>query len=470
MIRQEQFRRPVFGLAALAMLSGCAVGQRPGAGEMMSLTEQTTGGHYYLYLPKDYDDTVQQGGHPPLVVTLHGMKPFDTAHAQIREWQQEADRYGYVVCAPVLTAPDLLSPLPLRDVTNPVKKDERNILAIMDEVQRSTSIDPNHVLITCWSYGGYLAHYMMNRHPDRFSCLVVKQANFSEEILDPGQVPRYRDRKVGIFYTQNDFKICREESKAAAKWYHRHGFDVTFAVFQDLGHERTPSLAASFFAPTCGATPKTPPVELARLKVFELPPQEAASVAAEQVAQAARSSRPVPAPRSGDRVATAPAPSPRRSEPAAEPQGRLASNGGRNIYGRPQPAKRPLPQRAAPVETRPQPTRTRPSVTPQRLRHPGDLPPVASTSPVGVRLSSTIGISPLLVSYSVAPMPRGLKGDVYFLWTDNGEPMSNARNGQKLLTKPGTHRIEVLVATGDGREYRAHADVTVLERIASAGR
>jgi hypothetical protein len=38
-------------------------------------------------------------------------------------------------------------------------------------------------------------------------------------------------------------------------------------------------------------------------------------------------------------------------------------------------------------------------------------------------------------------------------------------NGQKLLTRPGTHRFEVLVTTADGREFRAHEVITVLERV-----
>ncbi len=87
-------------------------------------------------------------------------------------------------------------------------------------------------------------------------------------------------------------------------------------------------------------------------------------------------------------------------------------------------------------------------------------------SPVRVRLSSTMGIAPLLVSYSAA-VPDKLKNEAYFLWTDNGEPMSNSINGQKFFTEPGKHEIEVFVTMRNGQEYRASSLVEVLKRITS---
>ena len=71
-----------------------------------------------------------------------------------------------------------------------------------------------------------------------------------------------------------------------------------------------------------------------------------------------------------------------------------------------------------------------------------------------------------MVSYSVA-LPDRIRRKAYFLWTDNGEPVSNGVNGQLFLTTPGEHQIEVLVTTDEGQEYRARRTVTVLERISA---
>ena len=223
-----------------------------GRGQALHVQEPTTGGWYWLYLPEDHILACKQhasarkggafvtGRSWPLVVTFHGMKPFDNAASQIREWQQEADRYGFVVIAPQLASPDLLAEFPLQHVHPGVKRDETLTMRAIDDVVRRADVDPNQVLSTSWSSGGYLAHYMANRHPERFSCIAPRQSNFSASVLDPSKVDLYRSNKVGIFYTENDLAICRRESQAAASWYSKHGFDVTFAVFKDLGHQRRP--------------------------------------------------------------------------------------------------------------------------------------------------------------------------------------------------------------------------------------
>jgi predicted esterase len=443
-------------LVATVGATGCAVNQRPGHGRVLHLQEPQTGGGYYLYLPQGYDEEAAAGRCFPLVMTLQGMWPFDTAHSQIREWQQEADRYGYVVCAPELVTPYWLSRVPLDRVTDSLRRDEARILAIMDELPRMTSIDPNRVLCTAFSYGGYLAHYIVNQHPERFSCLAVKQSNFCEKILDPQATPRYRDRKVGIFFTENDLKVCREESSAAARWYSRHGFDLTFAVFQGLGHERRPSLAASFFARTCGATPKTPPVELARMQVKELPPPP--------LAMGSPRLPPVPAGSAGrpvELVAEAPQLYPGPTE--GRPIGTRPSSTYPPADG--EPVVRRAIKRTASLRTRPvHPAAERRRPAPERV--PTPIRGAEEHNPITVRLSSTIGISPLLVSYSVS-VPAELREGAFYLWTDNGEPISNSPNGQRRLTRPGTHRLEVLVTATDGREFSAAQIVTVLERMHS---
>lgn len=465
-------------VALLTLLSGCAVPQRPGGGKEFHLYEPQTRAGYWLYLPKGY--TEPEGDHAattqdhPLVVTFHGMWPFDNAHSQCREWQQEADRYGFVVCAPELRAPYWLGPLPLKRVTPSLTHDERVTLAIMDEVFKTVDVDPNAVLATSWSYGGYVAHYMLNRHPNRFSCLAVKQSNFSATLLDPKKTPRYRDHKIAVFYTENDFAICQRESQEAAVWYSRLGFDLTFAEFCDKGHERTPSLAAAFFARSCGAQAKTPPTELASLRVKQMPVLDRTDGRVSGVERIAPDHRPStqvpipplskPKPDPGEATVVAAAGSPYRTSGNTPSDTEVAS--GDASSRRPQGFTQWRPINAAnPLRTRPlTPGSTAPSASPREttLTRSGRKP----RSPVRVRLSSTIGIAPLVVSYSVA-LPDHLRRDAYYLWTDNDVPISNGINGQLFLADPGEHKIEVLVTTEDGQEHRAGRKVTVLERIST---
>ena len=439
---------------ALCPLTGCAVGQRPGKGLARYLQEPTTQGWYWLYLPEDYartENTWLTGKRWPLVVTFHGMKPFDNANRQIREWQQEADRYGFVVLAPECRSPDVLGEFPVRTVHPGVQYDEKLTVAALDEVARRVDIDPACVLSTSWSSGGYLAHYMANRHPERFTCIAPRQSNFSAEVLDPRQVPRYRDNKVGIFYTENDLNVCQRESHEAARWYSQHGFDVTFAMFKDLGHERRPSAAAAFFAKTCGATAKTPPTELAGLQVKQIP-------LAQLAANGPQATHPPQGMAEGKRK-------PGNDRRAASADG-VNTSGMAAPHTGPTIPTNPRGRRSAPVPSKVKPATpaTGPSVPiPPRGTH-GENDVLANR--LRIRVSSTIGIAPLLVNFS-ALVPGHLRRGSFFLWTDNGEPISNGINGQKYLTTPGQHVLEVLMTTADGKELRTSKTITVLERMSN---
>ncbi len=262
-------RTTVLCAAILPLLAGCAVPQKRGAGTLSRVTEPQSGRPYWLYLPealaKAEEGSREASLRRPLVVTFHGMKPFDTAHAQIREWQAEADRYGYIVIAPELRSPDVLHQFPVTKLDGSFSSDETAVLAILDHVAATTPADPRRVLSTSWSSGGYVAHYMLNAHPDRFSCLAVRQSNFSAEVLDSGRTERSLGHPVLLVGTDNDFGVCRREFDAAREWYSGHGYQLfSWVTLRDLGHERTPEVAADFFARSSGVTPRDAAPDLLR--------------------------------------------------------------------------------------------------------------------------------------------------------------------------------------------------------------
>ena len=234
--------RSVFVLAITSLcFVGCAVPQPRGMGVEKLLS--ANGYPYWLYMPLGHD----AGEKLPTVVSLHGLKPFDSAHGQCREWQQEADIRGLAIVAPDLRSPGLLAPLPLRKVTNDLERDGKAVVSILADLSRRDWFDPDAVLLTSWSYGGYVAHWVANRYPKLFTCLAVRQSNFNSRLLDPRRLTEYLYRRVGIFSTANDFEACRLESELAAAWYAQHGFDVVFSVMTGRGHERIPGPAANFF-------------------------------------------------------------------------------------------------------------------------------------------------------------------------------------------------------------------------------
>ena len=449
----------IFALGAMSVVAGCAVPQRPGNGKCMRLIEGTTQAGYWLYLPEEYvknDGDNPAGGRWPLVMTFHGMKPYDNANPQIREWQQEADRYGFIVCAPELRTCDSFMQFPLADANlSYVKRDEQVTLAIMDEIFRRTQADPGRVLSTSWSSGGYMAHFMVNRYPERFSCIAVRQSNFSSEMMDPGQIAKYRDMKIAIFFGENDFAICRKESTEAVAWYRQHRFDVTAKYVGGLGHERTPQTAAMFFAQGLGIEPRTPP-PIGTLVMNDVMPERTSSANANLHREPGRT--PIP-PRRPDTLDETNAIFP---DARSGSSGELATAAGSPSQLTVADVSPSTPQR--------HPTRYQPPPQTAQRSPARSLPlrtgNVDDKTPARLRLSTTVGVTPLWVSYRV-DLPAEVQKGSSVLWTDNGRPISTAMNGYCVMRDVGQHRLEALIITQDDREIRLSETVEVLPKLAT---
>ena len=245
-------------LLLVAGVAGCGWDVRtgPSAGKRIRLVEPRTRRPYWLYLPVSFS----QDRRYPLVVTLHGMKPYDNADYQINEWQinSVADTYGFIVVAPVLESPHFLGEFPLRNPKSPsLLRDEQAIYNIMREVYRNFPVDQERVLLTSWSSGGFILHYMLNRYPEMFSAVVARQSNFHPDLLDARVARRYSKKPIYIFYGENDFPAVKREAIESAQWYRRQGFrHLKERQLPALGHRRRPGLAAEFFKSTFGPEPQ----------------------------------------------------------------------------------------------------------------------------------------------------------------------------------------------------------------------
>ena len=260
-----QRRLSLLVLVGLAIQTGCVVAQPRGLGRYTRVQEPSTQAWYHLYLPVDY--VKNDGRHPdpsfqkwPLVMTLHGMKPYDNALPQEREWEEQADIYGYIICAQELYTSDSFMEFPLTKEHGYVLTDKRNVAAIMDHIFATTGADPQRVLLTSWSCGGYLVHYLANRIPDRFACIATRLSNFSAKLMVEDNVPLYRDRvPVAVFIGDGDFPACKSESEEAVAWYIARGFrTVEGKMIDQMGHQRIPQTAAAFFAKQMGIEPLHP--------------------------------------------------------------------------------------------------------------------------------------------------------------------------------------------------------------------
>ena len=257
MIKNTSVRLGIVLILAI-LLSGCPVPQDPGTGLQYTLTERQSGRKFYLYTPNGYTEDKSW----PLVITIHGWDPLDTAEAQIKEWQSTADKYGLIVIAPKLINSGARMRFRLDAITPSAQKDIDAVMAMMDYVFAHTTADPKRVLLTGWSAGGYLVHHIGNHYSERFVAICARGCSFNPNILDEEKARKMANNHfpIMIFYDQNDVPNITIASEWAIEWYKKMGFDLeTMIVPQStlipglpVIHHRHPDIAADFFMRVLG--------------------------------------------------------------------------------------------------------------------------------------------------------------------------------------------------------------------------
>jgi len=225
----------------VACTSGCAVTQPQDTPVPHVLeADPTTGRAYYLYVPSTY----RHDRPAPLIVTCHGTPPYDVAEYHIREWKMQAELNGCIVVAPTLIATDgLLGDGPLVGML----ADERYILSIISNLSYRYNIDRANIMITGFSGGGFPTYWVGLRHPEIFSVITARSANFNQPNLEGWFNGEATATPVMVYYGENDPGSIRSQSEAAVAYLRSRGFTVTSRAIPGLGHERRPEIAMDFF-------------------------------------------------------------------------------------------------------------------------------------------------------------------------------------------------------------------------------
>ncbi|MCG3179219.1 MAG: hypothetical protein BIFFINMI_01552 [Phycisphaerae bacterium] len=225
---------------------GCYVPQSQNVqGKSLDVTEPITERNYYLYLPKNFNP--RSGVRYPLIVSIHGMKPFDNAYPQLMTWKKICDEHNWVAIAPQLKSPDMLNQFPFRRIDDSIYSDERQIVASIEDVCRRYNADPTKVMLTGWSSGGFLIHYCGARHPELFSVVVPQGSNFSADIMPDTVNQAARETPIYIYHGESDVGVVVKDSNTAIQWYYQHGYRFVQMDTAPGGHERHPELAEKFF-------------------------------------------------------------------------------------------------------------------------------------------------------------------------------------------------------------------------------
>lgn len=195
---------PLFSSRATVLLmlillpSGCASLTDPNVPEPIRAFKDTTlQREYLLYCPSAY--TRERTW--PLVVVCHGGFP-DSPNAEIRDWDQLAERYGFLVLAPRLTAAGKPGEK-LRD-------DETHLLDALQHVRAGHSVSEDRILMFGVGTGACIALGAALRQPDLFRAVAVTDPRLTPQDLLAMHVTIDPYQPIFLRYNANDIITGRQ--------------------------------------------------------------------------------------------------------------------------------------------------------------------------------------------------------------------------------------------------------------------
>lgn len=245
----SRFIWPIY-IVMMGVLLGCPVPQALEETPKSYTTEtnEITGKDFYLYVPSTYDSQKKY----PLVITLHGTPPWDTAFLQIHEWKALAEKKQFIVAVPTLRSTQGILPVIESLWLKDLQKDEETILTLRRQLLSCYSIDEKQILLTGFSAGGYPMYYTGLRHPDLFHMLVARACNSDARIFEKIDLDdKTRRIPVMLFVGVDDYGL-QKQTWAAFRWLRRHGWDKHACRMKETkgGHLRRPEYAYDVWQPT----------------------------------------------------------------------------------------------------------------------------------------------------------------------------------------------------------------------------
>ena len=234
-------------LATMFFTAGCPVTQSQNTpADISRRVAPLTARKYYLYVPSYYTAARDW----PLVVTLHGTHGWDSASAQAREWKHLAESQGLIVVAPTLKSSQGILPVVRKLWYKDLATDEQTVLGIVDEIGGEFNIDPNAILLTGFSAGGYPLYYIGLRNPERFSMLIARACNSDMKLLQSVELTdQARKMPIMIFNGKDDLKLIRNQSWRAFRYLRTNRCFATRRQEVNGGHLRRPKIAYDFWLP-----------------------------------------------------------------------------------------------------------------------------------------------------------------------------------------------------------------------------
>ena len=212
---------------------------------------------FAVCVPKTYDADKPI----PLVVSAHGAG--GNGPAELDEWEPLAEKYGFLVACPCYassTGPN----------TNEQKMAKLRIDAMMlDEVVRrvfgSFNVDRKHVMHTGFSGGGNATWYLGMSHPEVFTMLCFRSANYHGPVFfTTHNLAPWRNRSIYMFWGEKDHDLIIKtvpghvaEGPSGLLFLQQLGCqNIKNEILPDGGHASRADLAAKWFSEEVAKKPE----------------------------------------------------------------------------------------------------------------------------------------------------------------------------------------------------------------------
>jgi predicted peptidase len=177
---------------------------------------------YLLFIPEGYN-TDQKW---PLIMYLHGGSRRGTDIEKLREpgyglpaGVEKNKSFPFIVLSP--QCPD-----------GEYWTDSEALVALLDEVMKSYSVDPQRVYLTGHSMGGRGTWYLAYKHPERFAAIAPMSGLF----LSTAWASRLKNMPIWAFHGAKDEIAPISEAEEMVKALKAVGNDVRFSVLPDRDH------------------------------------------------------------------------------------------------------------------------------------------------------------------------------------------------------------------------------------------
>ena len=224
MPRRRQFLRALTALTAMTSLATPAVrAATPVPGERAESFSTTirkrVAMRYLLWMP---DDATRPAAGWPLVVALHGSgeRGEDLARVKVHgpaKYAAAGRRFPFVLVAP--------------QILDGMAWDSDALEALRADLVERLPIDPERVLMTGLSMGGYGTWAYAMDYPDRLAAIVPVCG-----IGDSDRVERIRHLPVWAFHGALDDAVPIASDRATVDALQAAGGNVKFTVYPDVGH------------------------------------------------------------------------------------------------------------------------------------------------------------------------------------------------------------------------------------------